>query len=275
MAVIAFCSAKGGVGKTTMAVNIAAEIAARGTSCAIVDCDLNQHATQFGTAFMKNCPELPLFFLGKTNKNNIIENIKVCSERASVTIVDLPAGTSELSLRAVMKSHLVVIPAQRTVLDAKDALRTTFQISEASDLSGRLISSLIIWSMVSNKFETRTEKFVRNSLNNMLSDAKRAISPTPMMRYDIFQASFAYGFIPRQVAENAGKELALSEVQSGRKDGVSFFVPQTAPKAAENISDITDILLSRLGDIAKGQDSYIAINKETLDKMRANSQEMP
>lgn len=38
-----------------------------------------------------------------------------------------------------MKSHLVVIPSQKTVLDAKDAIRTAYQIAEASELGDRKI----------------------------------------------------------------------------------------------------------------------------------------
>src|SRR4051794_2226698 len=49
MATISLASAKGGVGKTTLAILIAAELAlAKGWKVALLDSDLNQHASAFG-----------------------------------------------------------------------------------------------------------------------------------------------------------------------------------------------------------------------------------
>jgi chromosome partitioning protein len=41
-------SAKGGCGKTTLAILIGAELALDGYRVALLDCDLNQHASAFG-----------------------------------------------------------------------------------------------------------------------------------------------------------------------------------------------------------------------------------
>ena len=48
MAVLAVASAKGGVGKTTIAILVGTELALEGYKIALLDCDLNQHATAFG-----------------------------------------------------------------------------------------------------------------------------------------------------------------------------------------------------------------------------------
>ena len=104
MAVITFDSAKGGVGKTTLAVNFAAEAAYLGYSTILLDCDLNQHATKFGTNFCPMNPNLSLEFVGKVNKASVVDKIKEAAAKADVVVVDLPAGTSELALRAIMKS---------------------------------------------------------------------------------------------------------------------------------------------------------------------------
>ena len=48
MATLCVSSTKGGVGKTTIAIGIGAELALDGYRVALLDCDLNQHATHFG-----------------------------------------------------------------------------------------------------------------------------------------------------------------------------------------------------------------------------------
>jgi len=48
MATIASASAKGGCGKTTLAILLGTELALEGYTVALLDCDVNQHATAFG-----------------------------------------------------------------------------------------------------------------------------------------------------------------------------------------------------------------------------------
>jgi chromosome partitioning protein len=48
MASISIASAKGGCGKTTVAILLGTELAQDGYKVTLLDCDLNQHATAFG-----------------------------------------------------------------------------------------------------------------------------------------------------------------------------------------------------------------------------------
>ena len=48
MATISIASAKGGCGKTTLAIFLGTELALDGYKVALLDCDVNQHATAFG-----------------------------------------------------------------------------------------------------------------------------------------------------------------------------------------------------------------------------------
>jgi chromosome partitioning protein len=47
MAVVSIASAKGGVGKSTLALLVGAEFALEGYRVTILDCDLNQHVSAF------------------------------------------------------------------------------------------------------------------------------------------------------------------------------------------------------------------------------------
>ena len=267
MAVLSFSSAKGGVGKTTLAVNVAVEFALRGISACVLDCDLNQHATQFGEAFGPSYPEVPVRFVGGVNKANIIRRLKEADVEHDVVAIDLPAGTSELSLRAIMMSSLVVIPAQMTSLDVKDAARTAIQISEASELSGHHIPSVLVWTMVGTRFETTTERIVREGLVSMLTDPSRAILSAPLLRYDAYPAGFVHGFVPRQVAAWAGKSAFLP---GSPLDPVR--IPPSAFRAAENIAAVADGMLARLQAISRGEDpGRVCVLPEVIDEIRRAS----
>lgn len=268
MAVVSFDSAKGGVGKTTLAVNVAAELAYNGIATIVLDCDVNQHATQFGSVFCPLNPDLPVRFVGGVSKTNVVQMIREAEGEADVVIIDLPAGTSELSLRALMKSQLAVIPAQKTVFDVRDAARTAMQIADAEELSNQRIYSALVWSMVKARKETRTERAVRESFLSMITDPERAVLRAPMLEYDAFPAGFVYSWVPRQFADRPGQAVRMRLPGGGSAE---FVVPASVPKAAENMAAITSQILSRLGDIAANRDpGRVSLKPEILERMRRN-----
>jgi chromosome partitioning protein len=258
MAIISFDSAKGGVGKTTLAVNVAAEFALRGIPTSILDCDLNQHASAFGQIFSAMNPDVPLKIIGGLNKATILRAIKTEASSSEMVIIDLPAGMSEMANRAMVMSHLVVIPAKKTTLDVRDAVRTALHVAEASEMSGRDIASVLMWTMVGSYFESSTERFVRHEMTKMLISPETAIAKIPLLWYDAFPSGFAYGFVPSQVSDNSGKSVKFGDNQ--------IKIPASAKKAAQNVSSISDDILSRLGKISTGDDpGHVTLTKDVVD----------
>lgn len=270
MAVISFDSAKGGVGKTTLSVNIAVEFAFNGISTVVLDCDVNQHATQFGATFCAMNPHIPVSFVHGVNTKNVVQMIREHERKADIVVIDLPAGTSELSMKALMKSNLVVIPAQKTVFDVRDAARTAVHIAEAEELIEQKIYSVLIWSMVKARMETRTERSVRESFLAMLTEPERAVLAAEMLEYDAYPAGFVHSWVPRQYAELAGQqvEIALPDGESAR-----FVVPLSTPKAAENVAAIAKHLLHRLHDMGQGIDpGRVSLKPEVLEQYRSTNE---
>jgi chromosome partitioning protein len=265
MAVLTLSSAKGGVGKTTLSVNLAVEFALRGISATVLDCDLNQHASTFGEVFNAANPDIPVRFVAGISKTNLLPAIRKAEADSDIIVIDLPAGTSELSLRAITKSDLVLIPAQRTALDAKDAARTAYQIYEACDVSNKeLINSALIWTMVDARFETRTERKVREGLIGMLVAPERAVVPVPLMKYDAFPAGFVHFFVPAQLVGKGGQAM------SGIAGGDPFTVPNSVTRAAENMAAIADDVLARLKGIVDGTETgTVSLRAEIIEDLRS------
>lgn len=262
MAVIALSSAKGGVSKTTQSVNLAAELALQGVATTVLDCDINQHASRFGAAWCPRYPDVPLRFVGSIDTGNILSRIREAEQESDVVIIDLPAGTSELSLRALTKSQLVIIPAQKTVFDVRDATKTAIQVADAMDVANVKISSVLVWSRVQARFETKTETMIRSMFAEMIDDPQRAILKEQLFEYDAFAAGFAYGWVPRQVAHLAGKT-------PGEGEGSSNPIPRSAAKAAENIAALTSEVYRLLTDIADGKPPVqVRLKPDYLEQLR-------
>src|SRR6516162_903974 len=92
LATLSIASAKGGCGKTTLAILLGAELALDGYRVALLDCDLNQHASAFGGK-----TKLPGFtIVGSVADSNILAELKKAEAKQDVVLIDLPGGPSTL-----------------------------------------------------------------------------------------------------------------------------------------------------------------------------------
>ena len=160
MATIAIASAKGGCGKTTLAILLGTELALEGYTVALLDCDVNQHATAFGRkADLQGFAVVP-----SIDESNVLPEIRKAEAQQDVVLIDLPGGSSTLALKALQRSNFVLVPCQASLPDVRDAIKTVAQIDDAAELARADIARALIWSRVLPGFESRSAKHVRESV---------------------------------------------------------------------------------------------------------------
>lgn len=159
-ATIAVASAKGGCAKTTTVILIATYLAQAGYNVTVLDADINQHAAAFG-----DISDIPNFtVIGDITESNVLPAIRQAeAASADVIIIDLPGGTSLLSLKAMQRAHLVLIPTQTSLPDLKDAVKTTQQVDDAQELVRQPIDRALLWTRVPSGFESLSARHVRQA----------------------------------------------------------------------------------------------------------------
>ena len=191
MATISIASAKGGCGKTTLALLLGAELALDGYTVALLDCDLNQHASAFGAkAKIKGFSVVP-----SIDEGNVLAELRKAENGADVVLIDLPGGSSTLALKALQRSNFVLVPCQASLPDVRDAVKTVAQIDDAEELARIRIARALVWSRVLPGFESRSARHVRESVEGRKD---LPIFRASLLERAAFREFHVTGRVPRQ-----------------------------------------------------------------------------
>jgi chromosome partitioning protein len=106
--IISCISYKGGVGKSTIAQNLAVCFAHAGNKVCIVDADESQNTTYWAEARSADLPSIPVIKL-TDDKAIAIEVSKLYSTHDYV-IIDSPPSQSVIADKIIMLSHMVLVP---------------------------------------------------------------------------------------------------------------------------------------------------------------------
>jgi chromosome partitioning protein len=126
--IISFLNQKGGVGKTTLAIHIAAALAGNGSRILLVDADPQHSALDWSEARQENTL---LSVVGLPNKtlHKEIPNLAMDFDHV---IIDGPPRVYDVARSAILASDLVIIPIQPSPYDVWAAQEIVGLVEEAT-----------------------------------------------------------------------------------------------------------------------------------------------
>ncbi|MCA9178401.1 MAG: AAA family ATPase [Planctomycetales bacterium] len=115
---LAFLNQKGGVGKTTLAVNVADAIARRGNRTLLIDADPQGSALEWAAAREANhdATDVPFPVVGLAT-DFIHKELPSLARGYDCVVIDGPPRVNKVSAAAIMASDLVLIPVQPSPYD--------------------------------------------------------------------------------------------------------------------------------------------------------------
>jgi len=138
--IIGVLNQKGGVGKTTLAVNLAAAIASSSARVLLVDADPQGSALSWSSAREIE----PLFPVVGMAKPSLHRDLPKLAANYDVVLIDGAPRVNDLGRSAILASDFVLIPVQPSPYDIWAAADTVQLIREARQLKPGLQAAFVI-----------------------------------------------------------------------------------------------------------------------------------
>lgn len=244
MAVIVVASPKGGVGKTTISILLAEQLANLGYSVGVVEADDQHHIANYLAAREQQGKSANFELYSDEDHDTLGATIKRTEAAHDLIVADLPGFTGLQFTRAVARANLVLIPMRPTSMDNSSATKAMEQIEIEQDHLGREIKHRIVFNMVKDGQNRenavgvdRTEKELRKHIANHnypRINAELTMRRGPFVAFYSFAATMQemYEDAPTKANGNAMGEVAAltSEVLETLAEGVD------APTQIEAVS---------------------------------------
>lgn len=144
--IIGVLNQKGGVGKTTISVNLAAAYARAGLRVLLVDSDPQASALYWSSVREAE----PLFPVIGMAKPTLHRDLPAVAKNYDMVVIDGAPRANELARAAIMASDLVLIPVQPSAYDVAASAETVQLIREAQILRPELQGAFVINRKIAN-----------------------------------------------------------------------------------------------------------------------------
>ena len=164
--IIVVANSKGGVGKSTLAVHLAAWLHKQGHSVTLADCDTQQSSSEW---VREAVPEVRAVRLD--NPDMILNDLPTLSQETDFVVADGPGSQTETSRALLLRADLAIVPCKASMLEVRALAKATEVLRQAQDIRAGKPAAVIVLSMIGKNYRlTKDMMDAAAALNLPLAD---------------------------------------------------------------------------------------------------------
>src|SRR5882724_9275735 len=129
--IIAIANSKGGVGKSTLAVHVAAWLAKQGHRVTLADCDTQQSSSQW---IREAAPQVKALCL--RDPDDIINDLPLLAQETDYVVADGPGSLAETSRALLLVADAAIVPCKASMLEIRALDAATKVLRQAQNIRG-------------------------------------------------------------------------------------------------------------------------------------------
>src|SRR6266404_7783422 len=127
--IIAIVNSKGGVGKSTLAVHLAAWLHEQGHSVTLADCDTQHSSSEWVGEAMPDVKTVRL-----ADPDEILDRLPALSQLTDFVVADGPGSNTETSRALLLRGDLALVPCKASMLEVRALAQATMSLRHAQDI---------------------------------------------------------------------------------------------------------------------------------------------
>jgi len=140
-------NSKGGVGKSTVSVHLAAWLCQQGHRVTLADCDSQQSSSEW---VREAVPQVNAVRLD--NPDVILNELPHLAMETDYVIADGPGSQTETSRALLLRADLAIVPCKASMLEVRALAKATEVLRVSQDIRGGLPKAVIVLSMVGKNY---------------------------------------------------------------------------------------------------------------------------
>lgn len=145
--IIVVANSKGGVGKSTLSVHLAAWLHEQGHRVTLADCDTQQSSSQW---LQEAKPDIKAIRMN--DPDLILNELPALAQETDFVVADGPGSRTETSRALLLRADLAIVPCKASMLEVRALAVATDILRQAQDIRGGVPKALIVLSMVRQSY---------------------------------------------------------------------------------------------------------------------------
>lgn len=221
--IIAVANSKGGVGKSTLAVHLAAWLDKQGHRVTIADCDTQQSSSQW---IHEAAPHVKAVCF--KDPDAIINDIPALAQETDYVIADGPGSWTEISRALLLVADAAVVPCKASMLEMRALDAATKILRQSQKIRSGMPKAMIVLSMVGRNYR------LTEDMRDAAALLKLPIASTAMILRQIYADAPGQGAVVWNLGSRARE--AADEVDRLFRELLPEAVAPTTARHRRNVT---------------------------------------